>query len=621
MPYKNHHVAVVTTKTYAKYRRDDWGHGRTAACGINDESELHEVLFDSYVWTVEKAKAWLKEHKVSYRKFYKATGKGRKSGEKREPSGKKTATYTCECLECGHVIETNEHCRDVKCPKCGGEMRRIERPGPGQRQQERGEDAERFALSHNSELGKNEPRWGTVDKTKLPRAAFAVKGDPAKKSTWGYPHHWVQGGKVGKDGVYASGTMYLHRGGLAAAWQRANQQGNSISASAKAHLNKHRKDIGMGEKNTEVPAKAMSFSLERESVEFLETKSGKRRMRVLAQSGQPLTHWYWGNCAFDLRGLRPLKETIPALREHDVERVVGVFDTFKVQTNKGWVCEGEFIESEDAKDLLAKHDQGVPYEASIRFDSSGFRLERVEEGAKTEVNGYTFEGPGVVFRETPVREASYCLFGADHRTAGKALADEATVTLSDDAFVYTIAEGGEEVTELTQEERQVVATEFLADLSAEEFAELAPAELMHSVKALGKDEGAAAAVDRAKELYEAVEKDAAFAFECLVEGKSLDQARLEYAEKKRLEAEERAKKAEEKLAGVEGAVDFNASDSEAAEQARKGQAGQTKAAEQVEAKLREYMKADNSLTRAEAVMRLVEKEPELHKAWLAEVNA
>jgi len=39
--------------------------------------------------------------------------------------------YTCECLECGHKIDTDEHCREIKCPKCGGEMRRAERPGPG----------------------------------------------------------------------------------------------------------------------------------------------------------------------------------------------------------------------------------------------------------------------------------------------------------------------------------------------------------------------------------------------------------------------------------------------------------------------------------------------------------
>lgn len=42
------------------------------------------------------------------------------------------ASYNCECIQCGHKLTTEEHCRDVKCPKCGGQMRRENRPGPGQ---------------------------------------------------------------------------------------------------------------------------------------------------------------------------------------------------------------------------------------------------------------------------------------------------------------------------------------------------------------------------------------------------------------------------------------------------------------------------------------------------------
>ena len=40
-------------------------------------------------------------------------------------------TFNCECLKCGYTMATEEHCVDVKCPKCGGEMRRAERPGAG----------------------------------------------------------------------------------------------------------------------------------------------------------------------------------------------------------------------------------------------------------------------------------------------------------------------------------------------------------------------------------------------------------------------------------------------------------------------------------------------------------
>jgi len=39
--------------------------------------------------------------------------------------------FSCECIKCSHKVESAKHCSDIKCPKCGGEMRRVERPGPG----------------------------------------------------------------------------------------------------------------------------------------------------------------------------------------------------------------------------------------------------------------------------------------------------------------------------------------------------------------------------------------------------------------------------------------------------------------------------------------------------------
>ena len=37
----------------------------------------------------------------------------------------------CECISCGHTTTTEGHCTEIKCEKCGGEMRRVERPGIG----------------------------------------------------------------------------------------------------------------------------------------------------------------------------------------------------------------------------------------------------------------------------------------------------------------------------------------------------------------------------------------------------------------------------------------------------------------------------------------------------------
>jgi predicted RNA-binding Zn-ribbon protein involved in translation (DUF1610 family) len=49
-----------------------------------------------------------------------------------EPAAKEAKEkYNCECVSCGHKLKSNKHCKDLECPKCGGEMRREERPGSG----------------------------------------------------------------------------------------------------------------------------------------------------------------------------------------------------------------------------------------------------------------------------------------------------------------------------------------------------------------------------------------------------------------------------------------------------------------------------------------------------------
>lgn len=101
-------------------------------------------------------------------------------------------------------------------------------------------------FADTSDLQENEPDWSELNKTSLPWEAFAnyTSLDKDKKSTWKYPHHFIVGGKK-EGGIYTSGTMYLHKGGLNAAWAMA--QGARTGKKAKpeiiAHLQKHRKAL------------------------------------------------------------------------------------------------------------------------------------------------------------------------------------------------------------------------------------------------------------------------------------------------------------------------------------------------------------------------------------------
>ena len=53
-------------------------------------------------------------------------------GDSESAAGKEEKSFKCECIKCGYKKTSEKHCKDIKCPKCGGTMRREERPGPGQ---------------------------------------------------------------------------------------------------------------------------------------------------------------------------------------------------------------------------------------------------------------------------------------------------------------------------------------------------------------------------------------------------------------------------------------------------------------------------------------------------------
>lgn len=105
-----------------------------------------------------------------------------------------------------------------------------------------------MAHKHNSTTSEPEPQWSAVDKAALPRVAYADMGDPDKKSTWRYPHHWIKGGtKKDDDGIWVDGEMYLHRGGLNAAWAAAMgaRSGEKASEDVIEHLCRHRRALGI----------------------------------------------------------------------------------------------------------------------------------------------------------------------------------------------------------------------------------------------------------------------------------------------------------------------------------------------------------------------------------------
>lgn len=146
--------------------------------------------------------------------------------------------------------------------------------------------------------------------------------------------------------------------------------------------------------------------------------SPSRRFGILAYTGAVIPRWY-GQVVIDLSGMR-LDNRLPALRDHEPGRIVGVVDSHSVDED-GLRLRGTFSGvTADAREVLALADEGFCWQASIGVWAEA--VEEVEPGASVRVNGRELAGPLTVWRKSHVREVSFVALGADENTAAVSLA-------------------------------------------------------------------------------------------------------------------------------------------------------------------------------------------------------
>lgn len=180
-----------------------------------------------------------------------------------------------------------------------------------------------------------------------------------------------------------------------------------------------------------------------EAVALAAAEPGKpARFKMTAVSGVPFAHPWYGNFVIDVETVKFKSQKFPILREHMAERIVGFTDK---ATSEGKVeLEGVLSSvTADGKEVAALSAEGFPWEASV-FARPG-RVEFVKEGAETKVNGKTLKGPGTIFRDTLIEEASFCAIGADPRTKAKAFSGAESETEISCAFSKA-GEAGKEPT-------------------------------------------------------------------------------------------------------------------------------------------------------------------------------
>ncbi|MBN1491157.1 MAG: hypothetical protein JXA69_14685 [Phycisphaerae bacterium] len=207
---------------------------------------------------------------------------------------------------------------------------------------------------------------------------------------------------------------------------------------------------------TRVPATACVFTCRGEAVTFADSDDEQKKFAIEAYDGGIIAnHWYWGNLAFDLGGLKFAGRRTPVLDTHDTSLRVG-FSTKQTIDDEGVHFEGKYLSNPKAQELRSDMKEGYPMQASLSLEPTT-KPEFVEDGQSAEVNGRTLKGPGAIFRNARIREVSMCSFGAAPNTRSTALAG------GDETFEFSIDERKDDIMANEKKSEAVTLESFKAD--------------------------------------------------------------------------------------------------------------------------------------------------------------
>lgn len=188
----------------------------------------------------------------------------------------------------------------------------------------------------------------------------------------------------------------------------------------------------------EKEAPRAAFRLDAGPVQFQQGDDLNEReadVNLLARSGDPVVHWWWGKVVHDLAGMI-VGPKVPFDYCHYRDEIVGFGDEF--DTAGGDLAVGgklvTFLEGDRAAEIISKGRRGVPYQASIEFDPyNQLRIEEIGPDDQAEVNGRTVTGPCTIFRQWMLRAVAICPVSADPQTQTELAQQEAqtlTVTVN-----------------------------------------------------------------------------------------------------------------------------------------------------------------------------------------------
>lgn len=150
----------------------------------------------------------------------------------------------------------------------------------------------------------------------------------------------------------------------------------------------------------------------------------EKRFSFTPYSGQRVSHWHWGEFMFEVSSMKLRKSKIPALVDHDTNRVAGTCDSVE-NDGQSFTLSGALRGNDHAAYVMENKDL---MECSLRFNPDSTDILFIDEGESTMVNGSEQAGPLYVFKNAEVMETSFTLFGHVPDTDVKLRKQEKSVT-------------------------------------------------------------------------------------------------------------------------------------------------------------------------------------------------
>jgi hypothetical protein len=168
-----------------------------------------------------------------------------------------------------------------------------------------------------------------------------------------------------------------------------------------------------------VPKRAMNFALGL-NCKFEQNGDDAKTVpfTMTARTGEPISHWFWGNVVHDMNGMQLSKPRLPVDYCHCDDDILGYANKFDTAGGDLTVSGAltPFADGDRANEVIFKQKAGVPYEASIDFSGGDVEIEYIPMDATIEVNGHALTGPATVIRKWTLRGLAICPYGADPNT-------------------------------------------------------------------------------------------------------------------------------------------------------------------------------------------------------------